>query len=262
MHNGEMEKKIPAQRRTEIRELLSRRGAASISEISAALGVSSSTVRRDLDALDRAGAVRRSHGGAVTAERTTFEFRFEDRRRHNPREKKRIGEYAVTLLEAGQSVIFDSSSTVLEAAEALGRLKTKVTAVTNDVGVASVLAETPGASVVVPGGEIRDDSFTLLGPYTQTFLNGLHVDVALMGIHAITGEVLSESSLDVVEAKRAMMRAARRVVLLADHSKFRSPAFFEVARLDEVHDLVTDTGAPREALEAANPSGGPRIHLV
>src|SRR4028119_2194013 len=148
------ERKIPAQRRTEIRALLGRRGGASIAEIADALGGAGSTVRRDLDELDREGAVRRSHGGAVTVEGTAFEHRFEDRRRHNPAqeerhggvggemhgaarerrrepprrhtpaEKKRIGAFAATLLEAGQSVVFDSSSTVLAAAEALGRRNT------------------------------------------------------------------------------------------------------------------------------------------
>ena len=257
----DLERKIPAQRRTEIRALLGRRGAASIAEIAGALGVSGSTVRRDLDELDREGSVRRSHGGAVVVEGTAFEHRFEDRRRHNPDEKKRIGDYAAGMLEAGQSVVFDSSSTVLAAAEALGRRNLGVAAVTNDVGVASLLAETPGASVVVPGGEIRDGSFTLLGSYTQAFLNGLHVDVAFVGIHAVTGDVLSESSLDVVEAKRAMMRAAHRVVLLADHSKFRPPSFFEVVRMDRLDDLVTDDAAPPEALEAAG-ACGVRVHLA
>lgn len=255
------DRKIPAQRRAEIRTLLARRGAASITEISGALGVSGSTVRRDLDELDREGVVHRSHGGAVTVEQTAFEFRFEDRRRHNPEEKKKIGDHAVTLLEDGQSVIFDSSSTVLGAAEALGRSGLKVTAVTNDVAIASVLAEAPGVPVVVPGGEIRDGSFTLLGSYTQTFLNGLHVDVAFVGIHAITGDVLSESSLDVVEAKRAMMLAAHRVILLADHSKFCPPSFFEVAPMDRLDDLVTDDAAPPEALEAAG-ARGVRVHLA
>ncbi len=254
-------RKIPAQRRAEIRALLGRRGSASIAEISGALGVSGSTVRRDLDELDREGVVRRSHGGAVTAEGTAFEFRFEERRRHSVVEKKRIGDRAVTFIEDGQSVVFDSSSTVLAAAQAMGRRRLNVSAVTNDVAVASVLAETPGASVVVPGGGIRAGSFTLLGPYTQAFLNGLHVDVAFLGIHAVTGDVLSESGLDAVEAKRAMMRAARRVILLADHSKFRPPSFFEVARLDEIDDLVTDAAAPPEALEAADASGV-RVHLA
>lgn len=262
MDNGNGKKKIPVQRQAEVRSLLGRRGAASIPDIAAALDVSPSTVRRDLDELAKEGFVRRSHGGAVTVERTTGELLFKDRRRQNRREKARIGAYAVALLEQEQSVLFDSSSTVLSAAEALQEMCLKITAVTNDVNVASVLAETPDVSVIVPGGEIREGSFTLLGPYTQTFLDSLHVDVALMGIHAITGATLSESSLSVVEAKRAMIRAARRIILLADHSKFCSPAFFEVARLEEVQDLITDEATPQSALEPARASGRLRVHVV
>ncbi len=262
MDNGNGKKKIPVQRQAEVRGLLSRRGAASIPDIATALGVSPSTVRRDLDELAKEGFVRRSHGGAVTVERTTGELLFKDRRRQNRHEKARIGAYAVTLLEQEQSVLFDSSSTVLNAAEALQEMRLKITAVTNDVNIASVLAETPDVSVIVPGGEIREGSFTLLGPYTQTFLGSLHVDVALMGIHAIMGANLSESSLAVVEAKRAMIRAARRVVLLADHSKFCSPAFFEVARLDDIHDLITDESTSQNALESARASGRLRVHVA
>lgn len=257
------EKKIPAQRQAEIRRLLGFRGAASVVEIATTLDVSPSTVRRDLDDLDKEGSVRRSHGGAVAVERTASEPLFSDRQRHNWREKARIGEHAVGLLEPGQSVFFDSSSTVLRAAEALKRKRLEITAVTNDIAVACMLAETPGVSVVVPGGEIREGSFTLLGSYTQGFLRGLHVDVALVGMHAVSGSVLSESGLSVVEAKRAIMGAATRVVLLADHSKFRSPAFFEVGHLKEtIDDLVTDRDVPQETLEAASVAGRPRIHVV
>lgn len=262
VRKGEAEKKIPAQRRAEIRDLLSRYGAASIAQIASSLGVSVSTVRRDLAELEKEGALRRSHGGAVVVENTTLEFRFKDRRRHHLAEKTRIGEHAVTLLEVGQSVIFDSSSTVLRAAEALGRRLLEVTVVTNDVSMASVLAEVPNVSVVVPGGEIREGSFTLLGPLLTNFLKGLHVDVAFLGAHAISGDALSESSLSVVEAKRAMIEAARRVILLADHSKFRPPAFFEVARAEAIHDLVTDEGTPEAAIEAMDASGRLRVHVV
>ncbi|MDP9425614.1 MAG: DeoR/GlpR family DNA-binding transcription regulator [Actinomycetota bacterium] len=261
MRKGEAEK-IPAQRRAEIRNLLSLRGAVSIAKVASYLSVSNSTARRDLAGLEKEGAVRRSHGGAVTVEHTTLEFRFKDRRRHHLAEKTRIGEYAVTLLEAGQSVIFDSSSTVLCAAEALGRRLFEVTAVTNDVKVASVLAEVPNISVVVPGGEIREGSFTLLGPLLENFLGGLHADVAFLGAHAISGDALSESSLSVVEAKRAMIGAARRVILLADHSKFCPPAFFEVARAGVVHDLVTDNVTIEADLEAMDASGRIRVHVV
>lgn len=233
-----------------------------MAEIADTLGVSASTVNRDLAALAEEGTIRRSYGGATTVERTTFEPLFEDRLRHNRRQKERIGRYAATLVEPGQSAIFDSSSTVLGVVEALGRRQLSLMAVTNDVTIASALADLAGVDVVVPGGEIREGSFTLLGSYTQSFLKQLHVDIAFLGIHAITGEVLSDTSLSVSEAKRAMIQAARRVILMADHSKFVSPAFFEVARMDAVQDLITDEGTDEGVLDAIRQSGFVRVHVV
>jgi DeoR family transcriptional regulator of aga operon len=166
-------------------------------------------------------------------------------------------------LEPGQSVLFDSSSTVLSAAEALVQRPIEITAVTNDVNLASVLAMASDAiKVVVPGGEIRPGSFTLLGSTTKSFLERLHVDVAFTGIHAITGSLLSEGSLEVAEVKRAIIRAAERVVLLADYSKFGPSAFYEVAHADAVHDLITDRDAPQDALDGLQAEASTRIHLV
>ncbi len=255
--------RIPAQRRAELLALLRRRGAAPISELAEMLETSESTVRRDLDRLDAEGVVRRTHGGALVVEHhTTFEPRFEDRCLHNPEEKERIGRHAAAMLEPGQSVLFDSSSTVLSAARALLGSPIRITAVTNDVSIASALAAASEVSVVVTGGEIRPGSFTLLGPGTQSFLDRLHVDIALIGIHAISGTELSEGGLAVAETKRSMISAARRVVLLADHSKFGEPAFFEVASVDAVQDLITDRSADPEALDAIHLSAPTRIHVV
>lgn len=259
MEGGES-RKIPVQRRSELLGLLRRRGASSIVEIASALGVSGSTVRRDLRALE--GVVERSHGGAVMAEPTTFEPLFEERRKHNAEEKERIGEYASGLIGAGLSVIFDSSSTVLAAVEAFVRRPARITAVTNDVHVASVLAEARDVSVVMPGGEMREGSFTLLGPSTQEFLKRLRVDVVFLGVHAISGEVMSDASLSVVEAKRGMISAAQRVVLLADHGKFGSPAFYEIGSMELIDDLITDRAAPEEVLERISESGSTRVHIV
>jgi DeoR family transcriptional regulator of aga operon len=265
--DSKQRQKIPAQRRAELLALLRERGAASISDLSVALQASESTVRRDLDQLDAEGLVRRTHGGAIMTEltgRTTFEPLFADRRWHNPEEKARIGRLATTLLEDGQSVLFDSSSTVLSVAEAIVQHPVRITAVTNDVNLASVLALAQDAmmKVVVPGGEIRPGSFTLLGSSTISFFERLHVDVALVGIHAITGPLLTEGGLDVAEVKQAIIRTAERVVLLADHSKFGPPAFFEVARMDAVHDLITDRDAPQDALDALRAEVSTRIHLA
>lgn len=255
-------RKIPAQRQAELSKLLKSRGAASVAEIAHALDVSESTARRDIDKLTKEGIVSRSHGGAAIVEPTTFEPLFKDRQLQNTEEKARIGRHAVTLLRPGQSVIFDSSSTVLSAIQSLSQSPVPLTAVTNDVNAASALALVPQVSVILPGGEIRAGSFTLLGSYAQSFFGRLCADVALIGIHSITDTVLSEAGLPVAGIKRAIIEAARRVVLLADHSKFGASAFVEVAKLDVVDDLITDKATPEEVLDAATTSLGTRVHVV
>lgn len=253
---------MPAQRRAELLTFLRERGAAQISELAGALNASESTIRRDLDQLDAEGVVLRQHGGAIIPERTTFEPVFEDRCMHNPDEKRRIGQYAAKLLELNQSVLFDSSSTVFGAVAALLHRPVPITAVTNDVRLASTLATIPNVKIVMPGGEIRNGSYTLVGSTTRAFIERLHVDVALLGIHAITDSVMSEGSLEVAEIKRAMIHAAHRVVVLADHSKFGSPAFFEVEHLSVAHDLISDNSMPTDIMNVLNSLGSVRVHLV
>lgn len=253
---------MPAKRQAGMVALLRDRGAARISELAAELDISESTVRRDLDELATRGIVSRTHGGALIPERTAFEPLFEDRCTHNAEEKRRIGELAVTLLEPDQSVLFDSSSTVLSVAAALVRHPIPITAVTNDIGIASTLAVTPGIKVIMPGGEVREGSLTLLGSTTQSFLDRLHVDVVLVGIHAITGPILSEGGIAVAEAKQAMLHRAGRSLLLADHSKFGPPAFFEVSRIDAVDDLITDDLVPTGVLAELQASASTRVHLA
>lgn len=261
MARGKSEK-LPIERRSEVLRLVSQRGAASVSEVAAETGVSASTVRRDLKALDEQGLVRLSHGGAAAMEGTTFEPLFSERRRRNPEEKVRIAGKALEFLEQGQSVIFDSSSTVLAVIEALQRRPVALSAVTNDVSAAALLSEIEGVSVVVPGGQVREGSFTLVGSYTGEFFRRLHADVLLLGIHAISGSLMTDASLEVVEIKRAMIQGARRTVLLADHEKFGAPAFFEVGELESVDELVTGSEASAEALEPIRADGRTRVHLV
>lgn len=254
--------RLPIERRSDVLRLVRRRGTVSVSEVVAEIGASASTVRRDLKALDERGMVRLSHGGAAAVEGTTFEPLFSERRRRSPEEKARIAEKALEFLEPGRSVIFDSSSTVLAVVEALQRRPVALSAVTNDVLAAARLSEIEGASVVVPGGQVREGSFTLLGSHTGDFFRRLHADVLLLGMHAVSDGLMTDASLEVVEIKRAMMQAARRTALLADHEKFGAPAFFEVGEAALVDDLITDSAITEEALEPIKSGAKTRIHIV
>jgi DeoR family transcriptional regulator, aga operon transcriptional repressor len=237
---------IPAQRRAKILELVQAHGAVSVQELARTLGTSASTVHRDLDFLSEKRYVERTRGGAQRAGHvggSTFEPDYEIGRHTREREKASIGRAAAELVPAGASVYFDSSTTVLEAARALVARRAEITAVTNDVGIALHLATCDSIRTIVAGGTVRARSFTLFGEPGTTFLAGMHVDLALMGVHSLADGVLSDTSLEIVQGKRAILAAADRCVLLADSSKFAAArSFLAIAPLASVSALVTDDG--------------------
>jgi len=234
---------IPAQRRHLILELIRRKGVITVHELSDLTDVSLPTIRRDLDWLDNIGAVERSHGGAMlkTAPGTTFEPDCHITSRVAREEKARIGRCAASRLRDNQSVIFDSSSTVYEAAYQVVEKGVRLTAVTNDLRIGEILAGSRGIKLVVCGGTLRDGSFTLLGEPGIAFFQNLHVDMAIMGIHAITGaSTCCDTSLEVASMKRHMVNAAGKVMVLADASKFGHVAFFDAFAVDERFEFITD----------------------
>ncbi|MFO1035676.1 MAG: DeoR/GlpR family DNA-binding transcription regulator [Geminicoccaceae bacterium] len=240
---------IAAQRRALILERVRQQGGAAIVDLADVVGVSASTVRRDLDYLMREGYLERRHGGALLAEpeRTTFEPR-QDIGAHMARSAKvAIGRRAAALLEPGQSVLFDSSSTVLEAARAIAGAGLRLTACTNDLGIAMALTAADCARILVLGGSVRPGSLTLTGDPGQSFLDHLHADVALVGIHSLARGRLSETAIEVVAIKRRMIESAARVVVLADSSKFSHPAFCDVCELNRISMVVTDSGIAGDA---------------
>ncbi len=170
-------------------------------------------------------------------------------------EKMAIGTLAAQTLSPGQSVIFDSSSTVLMAARAVMERNIALTAVTNDLGIAQALAASPKVRVVVLGGSVRPASLTLTGEPGQDFLKNINVDVAFIGTHSIAGTMLTETSLEAAAMKRAMIGAARRVVLLADASKFQPAAFCRICDLTAIQEIITDDRASEADLSKLRDMG-------
>ena len=235
---------IAAQRRARILEHIRREGGGSIVALADIIGASQSTIRRDLDSLVDGGFILRSRGGALLEEtpRTTFEPEREIGAQVSRAAKMAIGARAAEMIERGQSVIFDSSSTVMEAAKAVVKRHLDLTVCTNDIATAAVLAASQTHHLLVLGGTQRPGSLTLSGDPGLTFLRRLHTDIALIGIHSLFGGRLSETSIEVAAMKRQMISSATRAVVLADSSKFRHPAFCDVAEARSVQAVITDTG--------------------
>ena len=239
---------MPAQRRQRIIDFLQRHGAVTTGQLEHALGVSLSTLRRDLDTLAAEGVVDRTHGGALLRQQaptySTFEPDSAAAAELSPREKAAIGHAAAQLIVPRQSVIFDSGTTVLEAARATVQRGIALTAVTNDLAIAQVLGQSPLIQVHVLGGALRPGSPTVIGPALIEQAASLRAELLFMGTHAVTQDVMSETSAEVAAVKQALMRAANHRCLLVDASKFRPRAFMQVGVLRDIEDLITDRGLP------------------
>lgn len=235
--------RIPAQRHAAILEYLGRVGVVSVQELTKELSASSSTVRRDLEFLTGRGYIKRSHGGAVLkgSDQATIEVESAISSHIFHAEKVAIGRLAAERIAPNHSAIFDSGTTVLEAARAVVERDIPLTAVTNDLAIAQILGTRAGIRVIVPGGVLRSGSPTLLGNPGISFLADVHADIALIGTHAITDNLLSDTTLEIADMKRKIITAARRVIVLADSSKFSTPSFFSVCTLDKVGEIITDT---------------------
>lgn len=248
---------LPIQRRQRIADFLHNHGAVTLQQLTDALHVSLSTLRRDLDSLAEEGIVERTHGGAILRHQqySTFEPNIAAARDLSPREKSMIGITAAEALLPGQSVIFDSGSTVLEAAKAVVARKIEIVAVTNDIEIAQVLNSSPYVQVHVLGGQLRRGSNTLVGEEVQNDARAIRADVLFFGAHAISENVISETSTEVASVKRTLMKSANSCRLLVDSSKFRPRVFMTVCDISELAEIITDDGAPPEELERIRSAG-------
>lgn len=230
---------LAVRRRQRLATIVESRGSARLDELSAALGVSQATVRRDLNALATHGRVRRVHGGVVAVDQRLDEPHFDVKAAANAQAKQRIAECAVELIRPTDTVYLDSGSTVLALARLLHGW-TKLTVVTNSLPVATELVGR-GPRLIVVGGELRAESRAIVGPLSRLMLDELRVDRAVMGTFALD---LADgpSTTDPAEAytKRLVMERAREVVLLADGTKLGTHSFVQAGQLGDIDILITD----------------------
>jgi DeoR family fructose operon transcriptional repressor len=240
---------LAAARRERLGALVEARRAIRLEELSAVLGVSQATVRRDLNALAASGRLRRVHGGAVAVDERLDEPHFDVKAAAFTEQKARIAARAVELLGPDDIVYLDSGSTVLAVARLLHGWS-RLTVVTNSLPVAGELVGR-GPRLIVIGGELRATSRALVGPLTRLLLESLHVDRALMGTFALSLED-GLSTTDPAEAytKELVMTRAGEVILLADSSKLGARSFVHAGRLQDVDVLVTDDGLDERAARA------------
>ncbi|MBM3471289.1 MAG: DeoR/GlpR transcriptional regulator [Armatimonadetes bacterium] len=238
---------LPAERRQRILQLLEARGGLRTADLQQAIGVSVATIRRDLSDLAEQNLIERTHGGALQrALGTAHEPPFSVKSALMREEKERIAKGAARLVSPGSTIILDSGSTALALARQLAGQRITVIALDLPAAQAAAAGQT---EVLLAGGRVRNGLYSLVGPWTEETMRGLHGDLFFMGADAVDDDEVSNSTVDEAAVKRLAIRAAREVILLADHSKFGRKALAQVCRLDELSVLVTDRGiGPREAV--------------
>lgn len=230
------------ERQKRVSEFLQTVEFASLEELATQLGVSTSTVRRDLDLLEAGGTVRRTHGGARIVTPRTDEFTFSARDTHQLAEKEAIGRACAELIQANQSVIVDAGTTVYHAAKSLEAKAPHI--ITNSLPVANFFASDNRAEVIVTGGIIYPRLGVLVGPMAVQSFTQMHADVALMGAGGITLEGITNSHSLLIDIQRAMIHASQKVILCVDHTKFGRQSVSRLCDLSEIDTIVTDPAAP------------------
>jgi DeoR/GlpR family transcriptional regulator of sugar metabolism len=236
---------LSKERRSQLLTRLNEEGRASVDVLARDLGVTPSTIRRDLARLSADGTVVRTYGGAAAGSSAAGHDTLDPRLP----EKRAIAAAAAALVEDGQTIAISSGTTALEFARRL--VDRRLTVITNALDVVGVLLDRPGIELVVLGGVVRPDMHSTLGHLAELSLRELRADALFMGIGALGAERgLMNDSIPEILTDRALRRAARTCVVLADGSKLGAVAPAYVFGIDEVDILVTDAAADPEELVA------------
>ncbi len=249
---GSAERLLVEERRRRILALVEEDQRATVSQLVERFGVSAVTIRLDLDALSRAGALVRSHGGAVRRADGLSDLPIGVKQVMHHAEKVRIGERAAEMVRPGEILILDSGTTTVEVARRIRRLGIKpLTVITNALNVASELAALPECRIIMLGGILRPTSLSLVGPQAEQTLKDLNADRLFMGVDGLD-PVVGLTTPDVLEAQlnAIMIRVSREVVVVADSSKFNQRSLSLIAKVESVHKIVTDEHADAQTIQA------------
>lgn len=232
-----------AQRRQQILAAIEEAGQLSVVELSRRFNVSDVTIRQDLQALSEQGMLLRTRGGALSTN-TMPEFSFDVRQQQQAAAKSRIGQAAARLVNPGDAIIIDASTTAQAMIPFIKQIS-ELTVVTNSLKVALSLLDAAQVQVFLPGGSLRRDSISLVGRPLDAVLASLNVQIGFFGARGLTVEEgLTDVNLNEVAMKQAMVERCRRVVGVLDASKWGKVAAATFAPLDKITTIISDDKAP------------------
>jgi DeoR/GlpR family transcriptional regulator of sugar metabolism len=241
---------LARQRQAFILERVREDGAVKVADLVRELGVSDMTVRRDLEILDERGLLEKVHGGATLLPGSAqFEPPFAAKARLNQAEKDAIADAAAALVEPGMAIAISAGTTTYALAQRLTEIPS-LTVVTNSIRVSDVLHHTgrPDQTIILTGG-VRTPSEALVGPFAVAAIRTVHVDLVFVGVHGMDPQSgFTCPNILEAETDRALIEAGRRLVVVADHTKWGVIGISSIARFDQVDVLITDAGLEPDVL--------------
>jgi DeoR family transcriptional regulator, aga operon transcriptional repressor len=244
------------QRRRRIGELVREQGRATVEELAERFGTSLVTIRADLSNLESSGVLIRTHGGALPpADDLDHPLTVKQLQHHA--EKVRIAQAAAQLIQDGETIILDSGTTTEEIARQIRKAEfTGINVITNALNIALVLIDVPFVRLIMPGGILRRESKSLSGHMAEAAMDNLQADRLYLGADGLDPEIgVMTPHLAEAELNAKMIRISRQVVAVADSSKLRRRNISLIAKVEQLHMLITDSAAPLEAVEALRARG-------
>lgn len=237
------------QRRKDILNLIQEDGHAKVQKLAKIFNVSEVTIRQDLEVLERMGYIQREHGGAFLKDVGDFAKTGRLFNRTHMEEKEEIAKKAVKLINEGDCIILDSGSTTTELAKLLVQYQ-NLTVATNALNIALLLGENPGINLIVSGGEFKAPTLSLSGELAASAFKNIHVQKLFLATAGISSDMmLTYPSFSDLAVKSAMIRAADKIYLLADSSKFGVTSFASLGRISLVDTVITDNKISTEQID-------------
>ncbi len=257
MGGSKRQRLLVEERRRKILEVLEQNERVTVRELVKRFEVSAVTIRGDLDTLTEAGALVRSHGGALKPLGGPVDISINVKEILHHDEKVRIGAAAAQLIQNDETIILDSGTTTLEVARQIAMRKFKsLTVITNGLNIAIELAKLPQVRLIVVGGMLRHVSHSVVGPHAEQMLQGLNADRLFLGVDGLDVNI-GLMTPDVLEAQlnAQLIRVAREVTVVADATKFRRRSLSLIAKLESVHRIITDDAIDPETAATVRGKG-------
>lgn len=236
------------ERKGQILELLRQKSKLLVPELCDYFDVSPATIRNDLRDLENERKLKRTHGGAISLEKTSFELDSRHKEIRNMEQKRQIAACAAKLIEDGDTIILDTGTTTLELAKCLSA-KRDLTIVLNDIEIASLLEESTQANLILIGGTLRHGFHCTVGPMAVSYLSELNVDKVFLSSMPFPWTAALPLLISIRLRSKTMIQVASEVIMLSDSSKFGKLSFTQFAALSDIDKLITDKGIDPQAAE-------------